>query len=100
MKEPLIFSQSHCNRDYQEFSPKVNRVGTAGDKDTFYSLSINNGLSVLLSLPRLIELHSVLSSAVEQYKNDLGEPAQDRGNFEDLMDLILDEGLCDTEAPV
>ena len=96
-KESFNFTQIHCNKEYQQFSPGIYRVGPEGSPDTFYSLSINSGLSVLLSLPRLIELDSVLSSAVEQY---LGEPAQDRGNFEDLMDLILDEGLCDTEAPV
>ena len=76
MAEPMIFSQSHCNRDYQEFSPKINRVGTPGEKDTFYSLSINSCLSVLLSLPRLIELNSVLSTAVEQYRNDSTEPTE------------------------
>ena len=99
-KESFNFTQVHCNKEYQQFSPGIYRVGPEGSHDSFYSLQINNGLSVLLSLPRLIELNSVLSAAVDQYKNDLGEPAQDRGNFEDLMDLILDEGLCDTEAPV
>ena len=91
-KESFNFTQVHCNKEYQQFSPGIYRVGPEGSHDSFYSLQINNGLSVLLSLPRLIELHSVLSTAVEKYQNDLGEPVQDR---EGLASLIIREALLD-----
>ena len=77
MKQPLNFIQTHCNRDYQEFAPHVERIGAPGKEDTFYSLRINSGLSVILSLPRLLELNSVLSAAAEQYKNDSPEPVSE-----------------------
>ena len=76
MKQPLNLIQTHCNRDYQEFSPHVDRVGQSGKEDTFYSLRINSGLSVLVSLPRLLELTAVLSTAAEQYRNDSTEPTE------------------------
>jgi len=76
VKEAFNLVQVHCNKEYQQFRPGIYRVGPEGSHDSFYSLQINSGLSVLLSLPRLIELGSVLSAAVEKYKNDSTEPTE------------------------